>query len=201
MDSKDFVNNFRNARLNPFSFSSPSSLMTRGDTQKRNRTRQIAQGEMDTSKDNGQVQEALPTTPKAPSFRYKNPVTDNNIAYWMGFTDSGTMRHYDDLMNILENVEELGTVDDIRKYISGIKDTTMYKVNPGVQTWTDDLESLYYGLDKKYDLSYPVDLMRYQTTKAKSEFENGYRSRLYSQAYPRISSPSELLPQIKNSFK
>lgn len=176
-------------------------LLTRGDIQKARRTRQIAQGEMDTSKDNGQVQEALPTIPKAPSFRYKNPVTDNNIAYWMGFTDSGTMRHYDDLMKILEDVEGLETIDDIRKYISSIKDTTMYKVNPGVQTWTKDLESHYYGLDKKYDLSYPVDLMRYQTTKAKSEFENGYRSRLHSQPYPQIPSPSELLPQIKNSFK
>lgn len=201
MDGKEFVNNFRNIRLNPFLSSSPSSLITRGDIQKRNRTRQIAQGEIDTSKDNEQAQEALPTVPKAPSFHYKNPVTDNNIAYWMGFTDSGTMGHYDDLMNILKNVEELGTVDDIIKYISGIKDTTMYKVNPGVQTWTNDLESLYYGLDKKYDLSYPVDLMRYQTTKAKNEFENGYRGRLYSQTYPRIPSPSELLPQIRNSFK
>lgn len=119
----------------------------------------------------------------------------------MGFTDSGTMRHYDDLMKILENVEELGTVDDIKKYIGGIKDTTMYKVNPGVQAWTNDLESLYYGLDKKYDLSYPVDLMRYQTTKAKSEFENGYRSSSYPQTRPRIPSPSELLPQIRNSSK
>lgn len=201
MDGKKFIYNFRNARLNPFSGSSPSSLITRGDIQKRNRTRQIAHGEMDTSKDNGQEQKTLPTVPKAPSFHYKNPVTDNNIAYWMGFTDSGTMRHYDDLMKILEDVEELETVDDIKKYISGIKDTTMYKFNPGVQTWTDDLESHYYGLDEKYDLSYPVDLMRYQTTKAKSAFENGYRSNLYTQEYPRIPSPSELLPRIKDSFK
>lgn len=169
--------------------------------QKASRTRQVAQGEMDTAKDNGQVQEELLTVPKAPSFRYKNPATDNNTAYWKGFTDSGTMRHYDDLMNILGDVEELKTVDDIKEYISGIKDTTMYKVNPGVQTWTNDLESLYYGLDKKYDLSYPVDLMRYQTTKAKSEFENGRRSSIYSQPYPQIPAPSELLPQIKDSFK
>lgn len=201
MDGKEFVNNFRNIRINPFSPSSPLSLITRGDIQKRNRTRQIAQGEMDTSNDNEQAQEALPTVPKAPSFHYKNPATDDSIAYWMGFTDSGTMRHYDDLMKILEDVEGLKTLDDIRKYISSIKDTTMYKVNPGVQTWTNDLESHYYGQDKKYDLSYPVDLMRYQTTKAKNEFENGYRSRLYSQEYPRIPSPSELLPQIRNSSK
>ena len=200
MDGKEFINNFRNIKLNPFSSSSPSSLITRGDIQKRNRTRQIAHGERDTSKDNEQIQEALPAVPKAPSFHYKNPATDDSIAYWMGFTDSGTMRHYDDLMNILENVEELKTADDIKKYISGIKDTLMYKVNPGVQTWTNDLESLYYGLDEKYDLSYPVDLMRYQTTKAKSEFENGRRSRIYSQPYPRIPSPSELLSNIKKSF-
>jgi hypothetical protein len=201
MNGKEFINNFRNIRRNPFSPSSPSSLITRGDIQKRNRTRQIAQGETDTSQDNGQAQEALPTVPKAPSFHYKNPATDDNIAYWKKFTDPGTMRHYDDLMNILGNVEELGTVDDIRKYISSIKDTTMYKVLPGVQAWTNDLESFYYGLDDKYDLSYPVDLMRYQTTKAKSAFENGYRSSSYPEARPRSSSPSELLPQIKSSFK
>lgn len=176
MDGKEFINNFRNTRLNPFSPMSPPSLITRGDMQKAKRTRKVAQGEMDTSKENGQTQEALPAVPNAPSFRYKNPVIDNNIAYWMGFTDSGTMKHYDDLMNILGDIEELKTVDDIREYISGIKDTTMYKVNPGVQTWTNDLEALYYGLDKKYDLSYPVDLMRYQTTEAKNKFENGYRS-------------------------
>lgn len=202
MGGKDFINSFRNARLNPFSPSSPRSLITRGDIQKRNRTRQIAHGEMDTSKDNGQAQEELPAVPKAPSFHYKNPAIDNDISYWIGFTDSGTMRHYDDLMNILGDVEELKTIDDIREYISGIKDTIMYKVNPGVQTWTNDLESLYYGLDKKYDLSYPVDLMRYQTTKAKSEFENGYKNDfLYTQTHPRVPSPSELLPQIKDSFK
>lgn len=201
MGDKDFINNFRNARLNPFSPSSPPSLITRGDIQKRNRTRQIAQDEIDTSKGNEEAQEALPTVPKAPSFHYENPATDDSIAYWMGFTDSGTMRHYDDLMNILGDVEELKTVDDIKKYISGIKDTIMYKVNPGVQTWTNDLESLYYGLDKKYDLSYPVDLMRYQTTKAKSEFENGYKSFLPTQKHPRVPSPSELLPQIKDSFR
>lgn len=201
MDGKKFINNFRNIRLNPFLPSSPSSLITRGDIQKRNRARQIAQGGIDTSKDNEQAQEALPTVPKAPSFHYKNPAIDNNISYWIGFTDSGTMKHYDDLMNILGDVEELKTVDDIRKYISGIKDTTMYKVLPGVQAWTNDLESLYYGLDDKYDLSYPVDLMRYQTTKAKSAFENGYRNNLYTQEHSQFPSPSELLPQIKNSFK
>lgn len=214
-NGKEFITNFRNSRLNPFSPSSPASLITRGDAQKAKRingespfvtrfrtARTSEEHPEDPSQDNpDNTAYNNPIVPKAPSFRYKNPATDNDVAYWKGFTDSGTMEHYDDLMNILENVEEMGTVDDIRKYISGIKDTTMYKVLPGVQAWTNDLESLYYDLDEKYDLSYPVDLMRYQTTKARSAFENGYRNNLYTQEHPRIPSPSELLPRIKNSFK
>ena len=50
MDGKKFINNFRNIRLNPFLPSSPSSLIARGDIQKRNRARQIAQGGIDNLK-------------------------------------------------------------------------------------------------------------------------------------------------------
>lgn len=35
MDGKEFINNFRNIKLNPFSPSSPPSLITRGDMQKK----------------------------------------------------------------------------------------------------------------------------------------------------------------------
>ena len=200
MDGKKFINNFRNARLNPFSSSSPSSLITRGDMQKRNRTRQIAHGEMDTSKDNGQEQKALPTVPKAPSFHYKNPVTDNNIAFWKKFSDGATMSHYDDLMNVLDKTSEMESVDEIKSYISQIKDTIPYKVLPGVQNWVNDFESLYYGLDDKYDMSYPIDVMRYQTTKARNAFMNGYRD-FPPTEMKKVPSPSELLPRIKDSFK
>lgn len=135
--------------------------------------------------------------PKAPSFRYKN---DDNIAYWMGFADSGTMRHYNDLMDILGDIEGKKSIDDIKTYVDGVKDTTMYKLNPGVQTWTSDLESLYSQIDEKNELSYPIELMRAQTVKAKNEFENGYRNRSYNEPYPYIPSPSELLPKIADSF-
>lgn len=201
MNGKDFINNFRNTRLNPFSPSSPSSLITRGDIQKRNRTRQIAHGEIDTSI-NQQQEQNLPAIPKAPSFQYKDPVVENNIEYWRGFADKNTMDHYDELLYILDEASTLDTMDEIKDYISQLKDTTRYKFNNGYRTWINDLEALYYIYDKEqYDRDLPNLIMRDQTEKARTALENGYKREtnplIKRQSPP---SPSELLPQIRNSF-
>ena len=142
-------------------------LPTRGDIQK-------ARGNIKTASSSEEYPEPV-VTPKVPVFKYKNPATENDIEYWRKFTDEGTMRHYDDLMNVLDNIEKMNSKEDIRNFINQLKDTTTYKVNPGIQIWVGDLESEYYG-PTKYDLSYPVDLMRHQTAKAKNAFDSGYRS-------------------------
>ena len=187
--SKEFITNFRNARLNQLS-SSPA-LLTRGDIQKQrqaqskvdpnaffNFLRMITiSPEVEKAKEQMNPQDTSDQTviPKAPGFKYKHPAIENNIAFWEKFADEGTMRHYDDLMGILDDIEKMDSKEDIRSFIKQLKDTTMYKANPGIQIWLGDLESEYYG-PTKYDLSYPVDLMRHQTTKAKNAFDSGYRS-------------------------
>lgn len=185
--ANNFVLNFRAARADAKSKANQTlnnleTPPTRGDMQKARRWRNIAYGLVDTSTLNEgptaaeeRQQQNIPI-PKAPSFKYKDPVTDDRIAYWQMFIDEGTMRHYDDLMGILDNIEGMDSKDDIRGYINQLKDTTMYKVNPGIRHWLGDLESQYYGKDmEKYDASYPIELMRYQTNKAKKEFENGHK--------------------------
>lgn len=79
-DGKNFITNFRNARLNPFAQSSPKSLITRGDMQKARRqdapssfiNRYRAEGSMDTSES--------PSVPKAPTFKYKTTTTTEEKA-------------------------------------------------------------------------------------------------------------------------
>ena len=150
--------------------------------------------------------------PKAPNFRYKNPAIDNNYAFWLKFSDPGTMRHYDDLMNILNEVEQLNSLEDIHDYTNNLKNSISYKINPGIRYWVDDLEALYYGdgIGEQYSLALPVDIMRYQTTKAKSAYESGYDSRNFEEEIlnnynkselERVPSPNELLPKIANTFK
>lgn len=141
------------------------------------------------------------TVLKSPKFRDKDPATDERVQYWMRFVDEGTMRHYDDLMKILNKVEDMDSIDDIKDYMKQLKTTTMYRIIPGIQDWVDDLESEYYDLKKTRDLSYPVDLMRYQTTVAKGAFESGYRYAFPTRKLPKTPSPSELSPNITSSYK
>lgn len=151
---------------------------------------------------NNNTQKDAQNVPKAPNFTYKNPATDNSIAFWRMFSDEGTMRHYDDLMGVLDKASEMKSKDEVRDYIGSLKNTITYKVNPGIQSWVNDFESLYYPSekDKKYDMYYPIDVMMYQTTKALNAFINGYRS--FDPTKKReIPSPSELLPKISSSYK
>ena len=138
--------------------------------------------------------------PKAPSFKYKNPVVDNNIEYWRAFADKGTMNHYDDFLHILDEASTLDTAEDIKNYVNTLKDTTSYKVNQGVRTWVNDLESLYSMPEyKKYDRFLPLSIMRRQTEIAKQAVEGGYKKR--PQYMERVPSPSELLPKTSTTFK
>lgn len=179
---KEFITNFRNARLNPFSPSSSPSLITKGDIQKARRgdflspfiTRYRAEGSMDTSENLSQGSSGgknLPAIPKAPAFRYKDPAMDNNIAYWQLFMNDGIMSRYDDLMGILDKTDEIDTLEGKREFINHLKETTDYKDNKSIQTWVNDLESGFYGMGAK-ELSYPTALMRNQMLKAKKEYEN-----------------------------
>lgn len=188
-----FYDNLRNSGFLP----------TRGDIQKARRAREIANGSRDTSIDQQQEEQNLPAIPKAPSFQYKNPVIDNNIEYWRGFADKNTMNHYDELLYILDEVSTLDTMDEIKDYMSQLKNTTRYKINNGYRTWVNDLESLYYMYDgEQYDRDLPNLIMRDQTEKARTAIENGYK-RETNPLIKRQSPPSplELFPQIKNSFK
>ena len=192
-----------------------SKLPTRGDLQKARRYRKIAYGSKDTSADSGIAQtenegestETLPEVPKAPNFTYKNPSTDDRLGFWKTFSNTGVMSHYDDLMDILDKTEQMDSLEDIRNYMGQLKETNMYKILPGIQDWVDDLESFYYQSQDgdenfRYDLSYPTELMRHQTLKAKKAYENGYRSEpIYTRKMQRIPSPSELLQNIRNSYK
>lgn len=126
------------------------------------------------SKDSQQVSESLSTIPKAPSFKYKNPVTDNNIAYWELFVNDDIMSRYDDLMGVLDNTDKIDTLEGKREYINQLKNTTDYKDNKSVQTWVDDLESEFYGMGAK-ELSYPTALLRSQMAIAKKEYEKEKR--------------------------
>lgn len=137
--------------------------------------------------------------PLAPSFTYKDPAVDNNISYWRMFADKGTMRHYDDLMGILDDIEKMDSKDDVINYVDQLKGTVMYKVNPGVQDWLGDLESYYYG-PSKYDASYPIELMRNQTMKAKEAFENGFVSNHYT-TKKNVPAPSGLLQEIRSTYR
>ena len=160
----------------------------------------IRENALAAKQNNESAQENTQEVPKAPSFTYKNPATDDSIAYWKTFSDEGTMRHYDDLINILDTASEMKSVDEIKNYINDIKGTTTYKTNPGIQYWVNDFESFYYPLDEKYDMSYPIDVMAYQTAKAREAFENKYKDSTYTKRR-KISSPSEILPEIKSSYK
>lgn len=187
MSDKEFINNFRNTRLNPFSPSSPPSLITRGDMQKARRgnflspfiTRYRAEGSMDTSENLSQGSSDgrnLPAVPKAPAFRYKDTTVDNNIAYWRLFVNDDIMSRYDDLIGILDKTDEIETLEGKREFMNQLKDTTDYKNNKSIQTWVNDLEGAFYGMGAK-ELSYPTALMRNQMTRAKKEYEKEKRER------------------------
>lgn len=68
MNSKEFINNFRNARLNPFASTSSPSLITRGDMVKRNRDKDYkeavqkerAEEEADKAYVDAQIKETAP---------------------------------------------------------------------------------------------------------------------------------------------
>lgn len=175
-------------------------LPTRGDLQKIRRTRRVEYGSEDTSNTRNPAIENPSTTPKAPNFSYKNPATSDKIAYWRKFADEGTMRHYDDLMHILDKTTEMKSVEEIRDYLKQLKNTTAYKIIPGIQFWVNDFESLYSPLDERYDISYPIDVMMYQTTKALEAYENGYNEPLNINK-KKVPSPSELLNEVKSSYK
>ena len=181
MSDKEFINKFRNIRVNPFSPSSPPSLITRGDMQKARRgdflspfiTRYRAEGSMDTSRNLSQDnsdERNLPAIPKAPAFRYKDPTVYNNIAYWQLFVNDDIMSRYDDLIGILDKTDEIDTLEGKRGFMNQLKDTTDYKENESVRTWVNDLESEFYGMGAK-ELSYPTALMRNQMARAKKEYE------------------------------
>lgn len=182
---KEFINNLRNAGLNPLAPWAPPSLLTRGDLQKARRgdfvspfiTRYRAEGSIDTSEDSSQnnsERQNLPEIPKAPTFRYRDPAADNNIVFWKLFVNDDIMSRYDDLIGILDKTDEIDTLEGKREFVNQLKDTTDYKDNKSVQTWVNDLESGFYGMGAK-ELSYPTALMRNQMAKAKKEYEKEKR--------------------------
>lgn len=182
---KEFINNLRNARLNPFAPWAPPSLLTRGDLQKAGRgdfvspfiTKYRAEGSIDTSEDSSQNnsgRQNLPEIPKAPAFKYRDPAVANNIIFWKLFVNDDIMSRYDDLMGILDKTDEIDTLEGKREFMNQLKDTTNYKDNKSVQTWVNDLESGFYGMGAK-ELSYPTALMRNQMARAKKEYEKEKR--------------------------
>ena len=179
-----FIENLRNSGLLP----------TKSGVQGTNFT--PAQNEVQST-------ETLPEVPKAPNFTYKNPVTDNNIEYWRGFADDNTMKHYDEFLYILDEASTLNTMSDIKDYMNQLKGTIRYNLNDGYKTWVNDLEALCYMYDKKpYDKNLPLSIMRYQTEKAKTALENGYKKKINPMIKKQpIASPSEFLQEIKNTYK
>ena len=151
------------------------------------------------SAENGQ--ESAPI-PKAPSFRYKNPVVDNNIAYWKTFMSDDLMGRYDELMYILDEASTLDNEESVNSYIRQLKGTSGYKYSPSLKMWINDLEALYYDRGKNHDLQQPVEIMRHQTDIAKQKYDDGHRSRQYPsyvEKLPKFDSPN--LPSISTNYR
>lgn len=116
--------------------------------------------------------------PKAPEFKYKNPVVDNNIAYWRSLADDRVMQNYDKFMYILDEASTLDTPRAFGSYLTMLKNNLDYKLNPAVRAWVDDFDSLferYDGMYDVYDLALPIEIMRDQTKKAKKALAQGYK--------------------------
>lgn len=72
ISGKEFINNFRNERLNPFSQLSSPSLITRGDMQKNRRLDSSTQF-VNNMRNSIQEKQNLQIIPRAPAFVYKTP--------------------------------------------------------------------------------------------------------------------------------
>ena len=186
--ANNFLTNLRAARSNASNTANNlNTPVTRGDMQKQRQAQssvdpnafynflrmvtlspEVEKSEEQTSNN---IQTTGPETPKTPSFKYREQITDSSREYWRPFLGDDVQKNYDKLYSILDKASSLNNFDDAKEYMKQLKDTNEYKTNSGIRTWINDLEALYYeyGKDGVYDIKLPVEIMRYHTEKAKQE--------------------------------